>query len=139
MSLMTKLKTKHYSEGFTLTELVVALAVFGIVTVAIINMINLMQQTQRSERYLDMANTAAKQIVEQARNGGYDTLVAGQTYNRTDLVSDLLPGRAASMTVSNSSEMPDFKRLDVDVSYQVGTLTRHVYSSAIIGKGGITP
>ncbi len=136
---MIKPNIKHYSQGFTLTELVVALAVFGIITISIVSLINVSQEAQRSERYLDLANTAARQIVEQARNGGYDTLVAGQSYTRTDQVSDLLPDRAASLSVSASSDMPDFKRLDVDVSYKVGSLTRHVYSSAIIGKGGITP
>lgn len=136
---MDKFSVRHSSQGFTLTELVVALAVFGIVTVSVISLITVTQEAQRSERSLDLANTAARQIVEQARNGAYDTLTAGQTYDRTALVPAQLPGGAASLTVSASSDMPDFKRLDVDVSYKVGPLTKHTYTSAIIGKGGITP
>lgn len=136
---MVKPTRRHKSQGFTLTELVVALAVFGIVVVAIISLISVSQQAQRSERYLDLANTAARLIVEHARNGGYDALVSGQTYSRTDLVSESLPDRSATLIVSASADMPDFKRIDVDVSYKVGSITRHVYSSAIIGKGGITP
>jgi len=130
---------KHSSPGFTLTELIVALAVFGIVTMSVINLITTTQEAQRSEQYLDLANTAAREVVEQARNGGYDALVAGQAYDRTALVSSRLPSGAALMTVSVSNELPDFKRLDVDVSYKVGSLTRHAYASAVVGKGGITP
>lgn len=136
---MGKSWKKHFSQGFTLIELVVALTVFGIITGSVISLVTVTQEAQRSERYLDFANTAARQIIEQARNGGYDTLTAGQTYDRTDFVSAQLPGGEASLMVSASTELPDFKRLDVDVSYDTGSLKRHVYASAVIGKGGITP
>lgn len=133
------LRRSRSSRGFTLIELVVALAVFGIITVSVISLVTVTQEAQRSEHYLDLANTAARQIVEQARNGSYDALQAGETYDRTDFVSEQLPEGEASLQVSASSDLPDFKRLDVDVSYKVGSLTRHAYASAIIGKGGITP
>lgn len=125
--------------GFTITEMVVALTLFGLSIITVMGTMNTIQQSQRSERYLDLANTAAKQIIEEARNGGYEALVAGQSYDRTSSVSDTLPGRAATLSVSASTSMPDFKQVDVDVAYNVGSVTRHVYSSAIIGKGGITP
>ena len=125
--------------GFTITEMVVALSLFGLSIIMIMGTMTTLQETQRNERYLDHANASAREIIEAARNGGYDTLIAGQTYDRSTSVSDLLPGRAASLTVAASSDMPDIKQIDVDVSYQVGTATRHVYSTALIGKGGVAP
>lgn len=136
--MLIKRKTTR-QEGFTITEMIVALALFGLAVIMIMGTMNTIQQAQRSERYLDLANTAARKIVEEARNGGYDSLTAGQTYDRTSVVSESLPGRAASLSVTASSELPDIKKLSVDVSYQVGTLTRHVYTTALIGKGGISP
>lgn len=125
--------------GFTITEMVVALALFGLAVITIMGTMSTLQQAQRSERYLDLANTAARQIIEEARNGGYDSLVAGQVYDRTSVVSDVLPGRSASLSVTASSELPDMKKLSVDISYNVGLYTRHVYTTALIGKGGISP
>lgn len=136
--MLLKRKTRRQA-GFTITEMVVALTLFGLAVITIMGTMNTIQQAQRNERYLDLANTAARQIVEEARNGGYDSLAAGQTYDRTSSVASTLPGGAASLAVSASSDLPDMKKLDVDVSYNVGTLTRHVYTTALIGKGGISP
>lgn len=132
-----RLSTRH-QVGFTITEMVVALALFGLIIVAIMGVMGTLQQAQRSERYLDLANTAARKIVEEARNGGYDALTVG-THNLTSSVTDALPGRGASLTVGASSDLPEIKKLEVDVSYKVGTATRHVYTTALIGKGGIAP
>lgn len=130
-------KTKR-QEGFTITEMVVALALFGLAVITIMGTMSTLQQAQRSERYLDLANTAARKLVEQARNGSYDGLALG-TQNVKSFVSDDLPGKDATMTVSTSSTLPDIKKIDVDVSYKIGNYTRHVYTTALIGKGGIAP
>jgi prepilin-type N-terminal cleavage/methylation domain-containing protein len=134
---MTDKRPDQHQKGFTLTEVIVSLAVFGIVAAAIVGMINFTQEAQRNEVYLSAANTAAKQIIEEARDGQYDVLIPGQTYDKTALVPDTLPSRSASLTVSASTSMPDLKRLDVRVAYKVGVFDRHVDLSAIIGKGGI--
>ena len=116
-----------------------AMGVFGLVMVAVIGMISANQQAQVQGRYYDIAASSARRIVETARNGGYDSLVAGQTYSRTASLPEGLPGGAASMTISMPTGATEVKRIDVDVSYTVGATTRHAYSSAMIGKGGITP
>lgn len=131
-------RTTKRQDGFTITEMVVALALFGLAVVTIMGTMNTLQQAQRSERYLDLANTAARKIVEQSRNGSYDGLAVG-TYNLASSVTDELPGKGATLVVSSSSSLPDIKKLEVDVSYKVGTVTRHVYTTALIGKGGISP
>lgn len=136
---MTILRKAKRQQGFTITEMVVALALFGLTVVMVMGTMSTIQQAQRSEAYLDLANTAAREIIEDARNGGYDTLVAGQAYDRTSLVTEDLPGRGASLAVTASSDLPDIKKVDVDVSYNVGALTRHVYMTALIGKEGIAP
>ena len=136
--MLAKWRTRQ-QDGFTITEMIVALSLFGLSVISIMGAMATIQQSQRSERYLDIANTTAKQIIEEARNGGYTSVTAGQSYDRTSSVPASLPSGAATLSVSASDSMPDFKQLDVDVSYKVGNLTKHVYSSAIIGKGGISP
>lgn len=131
--------TKQQQTGFTITEMVVSLALFGLLVVGIMSMMGALQQTQRNEKYLELANTVAEDIVEAARNGEYSALTAGQTYDRTSRVPEELPGGVASMAVSSTTTLPDLKRVEVDVSYEVGTVTRHVYATALIGQGGITP
>ena len=130
---------KQRQAGFTITEMVVSLALFGLSIIAIFGIMNSTQLTQRSEASLDLANAAARQIIEAARNGGYNSLVAGQTYNRTSMLPEELSGGSATLAVTLSTDMPDIKRIDVDVSYPVGTLTRHVYSTALIGSKGLSP
>lgn len=132
-----KQRTKSQA-GLTVVEMVVAVTLFGLFVVAITSTMNTIQQAQRSERYLDLANTAAREIIEKVRNGGYDAVTVG-SHNFTSSVSEAVPGRAATLTVTSSSDLPDIKKLDVDVSYDVGTLKRHVYMTALIGKGGISP
>ena len=104
-------RTTKRQDGFTITEMVVALALFGLAVVTIMGTMNTLQQAQRSERYLDLANTAARKIVEQSRNGSYDGLAVG-TYNLASSVTDELPGKGATLVVSSSSSLPDIKKLE---------------------------
>lgn len=125
-------------KGLTVVEMVVAVTLFALFVVAITGTMNTIQQAQRSERYLDLANTAAREIIERVRNGGYDAIAVG-SHDFTTSVPEAIPGRAATLTVSATSDLPDIKKLEVDVSYDIGTLKRHVYMTALIGKGGIAP
>lgn len=125
-------------KGLTVVEMVVAVTLFALFVVAITGTMNTIQQAQRSERYLDLANTAAREIIEKVRNGGYDAVAVGN-HDFTTSVPEAVPGRAATLTVTSSSDLPEIKKLEVDVSYDVGTLKRHVYMTALIGKGGISP
>ncbi len=136
MTLMTK---KTHQQGFTITEAIVTLAIFGIMTLAVVGGISATQAAQRNEHYLDIANTTARQIIEESRNGQFATLTtSGSPYDRTSRVPSTLPQGRATMVVSQSGDMPNFKRLDVTVSYTIGSYTRDVVQTAYIGEGGIT-
>ncbi|MFZ1361295.1 MAG: type II secretion system protein [Candidatus Saccharimonadales bacterium] len=132
---MTRINS-HKQQGFTLTEIIVTLAIFGIVMVAIIGAVSTTQSAQQNERYLDLANTTAKQIIEETRNGQYASL-ANTSYNRTANVPASLPDGHATMVVSQSADMPDTKRIEVTVGYKIGSYDRAVTQTAYITESGI--
>ena len=128
--------TRNNEAGVTIVEVIVALVLFGVMMTAMALMISAMQQSQRNEQYLDLANVAAKAIVEDARNGKYDTLGVGSTYSRTDMVSDRLPNKNATLEVTQAAAFNDRKQVKVTVSYTVGADTRSVMMTAIISARG---
>ncbi len=135
------IKTQHRAkrqQGVTIVEVIVAVVLFGVMMTAMALMISAMQQSQRNEQYLDLANTAAKAIIEDARNSKYATLSIGSTYSRTDMVSDRLPNKNAILEVTQPAAYNDRKQVKVTVSYTVGTDTRSVVMTAIISaRGGV--
>lgn len=131
-------KRRGCEYGVTIVEVIVALVLFGVMMIALTLMISAMQQSQRNEQYLDLANTAAKAIIEDARNGKYDALNPGSTYTRTDMVSDRLPSKSASLEVTQPTAYADHKQVKVTVSYLVGSEPKSVVMTAMISeRGGI--
>lgn len=138
---MIQWRAKQHIEGqkgLTVVEMIVALTLFGLSVIAIIGTMATIQQAQQNERYLDLANTGAREIIERVRNGGYDALAVGG-HDFTSYLPASLPGRVATLTVSVSSDLPDIKKLELQVGYDVGLQKRYVYSTALIGKGGLSP
>jgi hypothetical protein len=124
-------------DGFGLAELVTGIFVFGVVSIAIINLSTLIMNVQTYSRYRESATLAAQKQIETLRNSNYTSLMDGQTIDFTSDLPGFLPS-GKSGTVEISEPAPGLKRADVTVSYPQGNGSKDIMLSAIIGELGIT-
>jgi hypothetical protein len=124
-------------DGFGLAELVTGIFVFGIVSVAIINLSTLIMNVQTYSRYRESATLAGQRQIETLRNSDYTSLTDGQVIDFTSELPDFLPS-GKSGTVAISEPAAGLKRADVTISYSQGNDSKDIMLSAIIGELGIT-
>lgn len=123
-------------KGFTLVELVVSIAIIGVVVTTVTGLFMMVHSIQRRSLYLEVATRAAQREMESLRNNNYNNLTPGQTINFTnDLPSTL---RNKSGTVEVSEPTPGLKRVDITVGYDEGSTPKEVKLSSLIGVLGIT-
>ncbi|HET7320325.1 MAG TPA: prepilin-type N-terminal cleavage/methylation domain-containing protein, partial [Candidatus Saccharimonadales bacterium] len=107
---------RNTSEGFTLVELLVAIAVGAIVVASLNVMVSGYLHVSQRGRYLNATNSFVEGKVEALRNSGYNAVPAGTSSLTSQLPSMLPPSRSASMTVSSPSS--GLKQVDITVSYK---------------------
>lgn len=123
--------------GFTITEVVVVLAVFSIGIVMLSSLIGSVQQLQQNARYLDLATQAARAEIEYIRNSQYTTITNGTSFT-SSLPPTLPSGSTGTVAVSVPANAPSSKQVDVTVKFPVGSLTKQVTISAYVDAPGST-
>lgn len=111
---MLKLKTKQ--SGFTIIELLIALAIIGIVLPALALGVNSLTVLNNRTRDLTLTNLIAENKAEELRNSGFNSLNDGTVEFTDELPIELAPPRLASYSVTNSS--PGIKELVITITYQ---------------------
>lgn len=109
------MKGLRTSDGFTLVELLVAIAVGAIVTAVLSQVVTSYVHVAQRGRYLNLANSYVESKVETLRNTGYNSLNAGTTSLTSELPTQLPLSRNASMTVGAPSG--GLKQVDITISY----------------------
>lgn len=128
-------KTYPSSDGFTIVELLVSIAVAAIVTASLSQVVTSYVHVAQRGRYLNLANSYAEAKVESLRNTGYNGLSLGTTDVSSQLPSQLPPTRSASLTISNGP--PGIKQADLTVSYKdQGQTNTYVYTT-YVGELGV--
>jgi prepilin-type N-terminal cleavage/methylation domain-containing protein len=122
--------------GFTLVELVISIAVIGIVVGSVVSLFGTIQSTQRKSGYMETATRSAQREMESLRNNNYNNLTVGQTINFTSDLPTNLKNKSGTVAVSEPS--PGLKRVDVSVVYYEGSTRQEVKLSSLIGILGIT-
>lgn len=122
--------------GFTLVELVVSIAVIGIVVTSVVSLFGSIQSTQRRTAYLETATRAAQREMESLRNNNYNSLTAGQSIDFSGQLPVSLKNRSGTVAVSEPS--PGLKRVDISVVYYEGDSRQEVNLSSLVGILGIT-
>lgn len=126
---------KSGAHGFTIVELLVTIAVAGIVVLSLNQVVTTYLHLSQRSRYLNLANAYAEAKVEALRNSGFNSLNTGGSSLTAELPSQLPRGSSASMTVS--TPITGLKQVDLSVSYpdqgQVNTLQYTTY----IGELGV--
>lgn len=128
---MVKLNDK----GFTITELLVTLALFGIVTTLFAVGINNLTVLNNRARDLALANTLAHNRFELIRSAGYNSANLG-TYDFTSqLPVTLAEPKSASYTISQPAT--GVKLVTVNLSYQDYGQTRELTYQSYISELGV--
>jgi prepilin-type N-terminal cleavage/methylation domain-containing protein len=130
-----KNKSDYSSAGFTIVEILVAIAVGAILVTGLSNIVTTYVHISKRGQNLNLTNAFAEAKVEQLRNSGYNGLNVGTTSLTTQLPSKLPPSRTGSMVVT----LPEsgLKLVKITVQYkEQGKTASHSYSS-YVGELGV--
>lgn len=126
---------KKQSSGYTIVELLVSIAVAGVLFGTLSEVVTSYVHTAQRGRYLNLANSYVEAEVESLRNTGYNGIALGTTNLTSNLSTQLPPNRSASLTVSSPSA--GIKQADITVSYNdQGKLNTYSYTT-YIGELGV--
>lgn len=126
---------KRHQGGFTIVELLVAIAVGAIVTASLSQVVTSYIHVAQRGRYLNLANSYAEAKMEALRNTGYNGLSLGTTNVSGELPSQLPPGRSASMTISSPSD--GLKEVDISISYNDQGQQNNYSYTTYVGELGV--
>ena len=129
------MKTHRTSDGFTLVELLVSIAVAAIVTAALSQVVTSYVHVAQRGRYLNLANAYAEAKIESLRNTGYNGLSLGTTSLTGELPTQLPPSRSASMTITSPSS--GIKQVDLTISYKDQGQSNTYSYTTYVGELGV--
>lgn len=131
---MRSLKTNSVS-GFTIVEVLVAIAVGGIMVGSLNQVVDGYLHLSQRGRYLNLANAYVEAKTEALRNAGYNSLSLGSSNLKTELPSQLPPSRNATLTVTDQAT--GLKKIDISISYNdQGQPNVHNYTT-YLGELGV--
>ncbi|HEY2003792.1 MAG TPA: hypothetical protein VGH44_01600 [Candidatus Saccharimonadia bacterium] len=129
--------TRNSQAGFTIMELIVAMAFVGVVIVSMTDLFTGLRQINRAANNYTIATQVAQQIMEQYRNTPFSSLTLGTVDYSSYLTPypSLLGPRSATATISQPGAS-GVDQVDVTVSYKDRTGTKTVsFSTQIANKG----
>lgn len=133
------MKRTSRQNGFSIIELVVVIAIFGMAAATLTSLFSYMQYSQREVQYLSTATRAARTQIEVLRNGQYDILdPATPIIFTASLPSSLPSGSSGRADVTVPSGMAGLKKVDVTVTWPVGGMTKSTTLTTLIGASGLT-
>jgi prepilin-type N-terminal cleavage/methylation domain-containing protein len=107
---------KASQTGFTLVELLVAIAVGAVVTLSLTQVVTGYIHLSQRGRYLNMTNAYAEAKIEALRNQGYNGVPLGASSLAAELPSQLPVGKSGTMDVTQAS--PGLKQVDLSITYK---------------------
>lgn len=128
---MVKLK----SSGFTIVELLITIALFGVIVPLFTVGINNLTALNNRARDLTLVNTLAQNRYELLRSAGYNSISEGTFDFSGDLPTELAEPKSASYTVV--SPTAGIKEVTVNISYHEYQGQRDVEYKSLISELGI--
>lgn len=125
-------------QGFTIVEVLASLFAFGVCLAGITSIGISIQQAQRNVTYQTTATRSASIIIEQMRSRNNSDPCTDTDVDQTMYLEGTgLPDGHSSLKITCVNKLYGIRRLEVVVSYKVGSETRVVRQVAMIGIGGI--
>lgn len=128
-------KLNSSSAGFTIVEILVAIAVGAVLVAGLSNIVTTYVNISKRGQNVNLANAFAEAKVEELRNSGYNGLTVGTMSLTTQLPNKLPPSRTGTMVVT----LPEagLKLIKITVKYkEQGKTASHSYTS-YIGELGV--
>lgn len=121
--------------GFTIIELLIVIAIFGIVMPTLAAGVNNLTVLNNRARDLSLANLIAENKAEQLRNAGYNSLTPGTISFSSELPNELAGPKSASYTVTNPTA--GLLEITVEINYRDYSQTKTVNYKTIVGELGV--
>lgn len=128
-------KRKLSSQGLTIVELLVAMAVGTIVIGSLSQVVTTYVHVSQRGRYLNLANSYIEGKAEAIRNAGYNSLNLGTTDVSSELPSQMPLTRSASMVVT--SPYAGIKQVDLSVTYRDQGQSNTYSYTTYVGELGV--
>lgn len=127
--------TKKTENGFTIIELLVAIAVVGILVPTLAGFVNTLNRLNDRARDMSIINSLAENKIEGLRSVGFGGLPNGATDFTSELPVTIGSPRSANYTVTSPNT--GIKQVDLAVSYNDHGSTKTVNYRTYIGELGV--
>lgn len=126
---------KNTQDGFTMLELLITIAVVGILVPTLAGLINTLNGLNDRARDLTLVNSLAENKIESLRSKGFTALPDGTTTFTSELPSTL--GKPKSATYTTSSPNAGIKQIDMAISYTDHGTVRNMQYRTYVGELGV--
>lgn len=122
-------------DGFTIIELLVAIAVVGILVPTLVGFVNTLNRFNDRARDFTLVNSLAENKIESLRSVGYNSINTGTVSFTNEMPATLGSPRSASYTVTIPNT--GIKQIDMTISYNDHGTTQSVVYKTYIGELGV--
>ena len=126
---------KNNTAGFTIIELLIAVAVVGILIPTLVSFVNTLNRFNDRARDLTLVNSLAENKVESLRSLGYSGLTNGSTAFTSELPPTIGSPKTATYTITTPNA--GIKQVDLSINYNEHGTTQTVNYRTMIGELGI--
>ncbi len=126
---------KHKQAGFTAIELLVAIAVVGILVPTLVGFVNTLNRLNDRARDMAIINALVENKVEGLRSMGYTGLSNGTTQFTNELPASIGSPKTASYTVTTPNA--GIKQIDATVTYNDHGANKTISYRTYIGELGV--
>jgi prepilin-type N-terminal cleavage/methylation domain-containing protein len=121
-------------DGFTIVEMLIALALFAILIPALTLGVSTLTQLNNRSRDLTLISIIAENKIESLRSLGYNSIAVGTIDFSSELPAELASPKSANFTITENAGI---KNIDVSISYNDYKKTRTVLYKSAVSETGV--
>lgn len=125
---------RYKDSGFTLIEILVALAMFAIIVPALILGVSTLTQLNNRARDLTLISIIAENRIESLRSLGYNAVGTGVSSFSSDLPQELASPKSATQTITQNT---GYKDINLSITYTDNKRPRTIEYKSVISETGV--